>query len=221
MSENMYDEKGCLKSEYFWTESEIKAMLLNTEYKFESLKKEDYDKIRAVFNKKVKSIQEDILKNQISFKKFENAYYLLKAGSKAGLIDNPLAFALTLSRVIVANDEQYQSYAEDIKNIIAWEIRKSLGDNVNSLVDELNILQNKTSLYIISLNDYCSFCDKLELAMMAQIDNIDYVKCLDALIKAKMQEPKTYDEYIRYLNHFEKVVEMSIQTLQSKGFLKR
>lgn len=219
MPKDIYDKKGILKPECAWTESEKKAMIFNNDP--QEIEKLDSNKVREMLYKKLKSMQDDVLKNKISFKMFEEYYNLLKSGILSGLLDKPLSFVLTLSDAVVMpidNDEKkekLQIYIEDLKNIIANEIRKSLDGDGIMLAQELTNMQKTISLYTITLQQYCSFCEKIRLAMMAKLDNVDYMECVRTLQNAKVEPTKTYDEHIRLHNYQKKLSDIVTQFEQS------
>lgn len=221
MSKNKYDERGILKPEYAMTESEIKALLLNTET--QKTGNFDSNEVREILNNKLKSMQDDVVKNKIFFKTFEEYYNLLKGGISSGLLDKPLSFAFTLSFALVMpinTDEEakVQEYIEDLKNIIANEIRNSLDGNGIMLAQELNNMQKNTSLYTITFKQYCDFCSALDLAIMAKLDNVDYMECVRTLQNAKVEPAKSYEEHIKLHKHQRRLLDIVTQfEQQTKG----
>lgn len=185
------------------------------------LKTLDDNKARDMIYKELKSMQKIVLMNNISFEMFEEYYNLLKRAISLGLLEKPLPFVLTLSDAAVMNitndlkEEKIQEYREDLRKIVTNEIRKSLDGNEINLVQELNNFQKITSLYNITIQQYCDFCDKLSLAMMAKLDNVDYMECIRTLQRAKITPANTYDEHIRLHNYQRKLLDTAIQLEQS------
>lgn len=164
------------------------------------------------------------LKYKISFETFEGDYNFFKYVILNGLVDNYLPFALALlnAKIFPAEtdiqEEKLNTYMEDLENIIASEIRKSLIDNGIVLTKELNNMQSNIIQYVITLNDYCNYCEKLELAMMAKLDDINYLELARTLQNARVESPKTYDEHVKY-NSFSNRLSTIITKLeqQEKG----
>ena len=231
MSKDMYDERGILKPEYTMTESQRKAQLYNNKlilpgYMNEPQPKVDVQSlmIKEKLNKSLKQMQEDVLKNKISLKKFEEYYILIKSGVTTGLLDNALTYVLTLSDAEVLpittdnEEEKYYTYMKDLEDIIAKEIRKLLGADVLILESRLNGMMKTLNQYVVTLKQYYSFCETLQYAMMAKIEGINYMECARALQNAKIEAPKAYDEYIK-LHNFQKKITAIIAQLeqQEKG----
>lgn len=227
MLKDMYNERGILKPEYTMTESERKAQLFNNnklilpDYMNEPQPKVDVQSlmIKEKLNKSLKQMQEDVLKNKISLKEFEEYYTLIKNGVVTGLLDNALTYALTLSDAVVLpmltdNDEKkYYTYMKDLEDIIANEIRKSLGADVLILENRLNGMLKTINQYVVTLKQYYAFCETLQYAMMAKIEGINYLECAKALQNAKIESPKAYDEYIK-LHNFKKKIASIVSQLE-------
>lgn len=198
MRKDMYDDKGNLRIEYLMRElydecreAQIKCEKANIAWK------------KAV-NKLLEQKREYNLKYKISFETFEGDYNYFKYAISNGLVDNCLPFALALlnAKIFPAEtymqEEKLNTYMEDLENIIASEIRKFLIDDGMALTKELNNMQSNITQYVITLNDYCNYCEKLELAMMAKLDGINYLELARTLQNARVESPKTYDEHIKY-----------------------
>lgn len=223
MLKDMYDERGILKPEYTMTESERKAQLFNNnklilpDYMNEPQPKVDVQSlmIKEKLNKSLKQMQEDVLKNKISLKKFEEYYTLIKNGVATGLLDNALTLsdAVVLTMLTDNDEEKYYTYMKDLEDIIANEIRKSLGADVLILENRLNGMLKTINQYVVTLKQYYAFCETLQYAMMAKIEGINYLECAKALQNAKIESPKAYDEYIK-LHNFKKKIASIVSQLE-------
>lgn len=222
MSKDMYDENGILKPEFVMTESERKAMLFNIG--LPNTDELDFNKVKKILDEKIKTIEENIIKNKISFKTFEEYYILLKIGISSGLLDKPLSFALSLSFAFVMpidtdeRESKYEEYIEDLKDIIAKEIRKSLDNSGINLAQELLNRQKNASLYTITFTQYCDFCSALDLAIMAKLDNVDYMECIRTLQNAKIEPTKSYEEHIKLHKYQRRLLDMATQIEQQTRY---
>ena len=178
-------------------------------------------------NKELSLIQNKISMYNISLKDFEDYYSILKSAISSGLLKDPLSFALTLSNasvIINTDDDEYKKkeYMNDLENIIANEIRKSLDGNGSILVQELNSMQDTINLYTITIGQLCNYYEKLRLAMMAKIDNIDYLACVRILQNANVEPPRALDEHIKLNDIQNKLSRIAIKlNQQTKGNQKK
>lgn len=61
-------------------------------------------------------------------------------------------------------------------------------------------MQSNITQYAIKLNAYCNYCEKLDLAMMAKLDSINYLELARTLLNARVESPKTYVEHVKNNN---------------------
>lgn len=163
--------------------------------------------------------REHYLKYKISF---EGDYNYFKYVISNGLVDNYLLFVIALLNAKIFSvetdiqEDKLNMYMVDLENIISSVIRKSLIDNGIALTKELNNMQSNITQYVITLNYYCNYCEKLDLAMMAKLDGINYIALARTLLNARAESPKTYDEHVKY-NNFSNRLSAIITKLEQQG----
>ena len=212
MAKDMYDERGILRPECTMTESQRQSQISineRTERKtsdthFQNNNKNilsgSTEKIKKMLNQELEKMQENIMKNKITFQEFEDYYHFFKTALASSLVDKPLIHTLTLSDAVVVmpvdKEEVFSEYKKDLEEIIANEIRKHLPAKGLLLEDELNLFQKIKSQYIITFQQYTDYCEKLSLAVMAKLENVDLLECAKKLLSIKI-ETKKYDEHLK------------------------
>ena len=137
MSKDMYDKNFKLKPEFAMTEAEKRKMIYNDKLLIQKYtndsKSRDNTKVlmKEHLKKNLKLMQEEVFKNKISLKQFEEYYILIKSSIATGLIDDILTYALSLSDAVVlplldyGDDTKYLLYKKDLENIIAKNFRQN------------------------------------------------------------------------------------------------
>lgn len=86
------------------------------------------------------------------------------------------------------------------------------------MLSDLKIMMRDIEEHTISLEQYYSYFENLELINMADIDSIDILNYIKALLNAKISSPKTYVEVIKYDKH-QKELSRSIAELEQNKLL--
>ena len=151
----------------------------------------------------LKELMNSSLDSNLSFDKFEEYCNFLKQSISLEMLEDPslIANILLNSSVLLENkkDEvKYGVYVRYLKSIIAREVRNTLGGNGSFLKNEINEIRNKFENNTVTLYQFYSFCASVTLALIAQLDDIDYVGCLHTLQNVKVYTPKNADEYLAF-----------------------
>ena len=212
MSKGMYDERDILRTEYTMTEAQRKAQILidkkpETKRNYTHFLNDNKnilpgstEKIKKMLNQELEKMQDNIMKNKITFQDFEGYYHFFKTALASGLLDKPLLYTLALSDAVVTmpidNKEKFYEYKKDLEDITANEIRKQLPAKGLLLADDLHKMQKIGYRYIITFKQYCDYCEKLSLSLMAKLENVDFLECAKILQNIKI-ETINYDEHLK------------------------
>lgn len=162
------------------------------------------------------------LDGNLSFDKYEEYCKFLKKAISSDVVEDPslLANILLNASVVTGNKREevkYGVYERYLKSIIAREVRKTLGGNGSFLKKEIKELRNRFDDSTITLYKFYSFCEKVNLALIAQLGDVDYVSCLHTLQTVKIYTPKSADEYMT-LQEFNSILS-SLEVENNDDFL--
>ena len=239
----MYDEHGLLKPEYALTDTEIRERKFvdqSKEYsspRSESISskeaniaseerakkiEENINALKEQSKKYLDSMKDDVFHNKIFYNEFSTYFTHLKMMIDNGLIINYLDYALALSNasVMILTDTEKEAYKEnrkELKKLISKAVKTNLNDkkiNLKAYFEQMKKIIEINGY--ISIKQYISFCNSFSLALLAEIDDIDYLeiaKLLDGVKILESKEIQTYDEN-KKLNEYRQFIKANIKKLE-------
>lgn len=170
----------------------------------------------------LKELMNNSLDGDLLFDKYEEYCKFLKEAISSDVIDDPslIANILLNASVVIDNKKEeikYGVYERFLKSIIAKEVRKTLGGDGCFLKKEIKEIKKKLDNNTITMYQLYIFCENIDLALLAQLEDVDYVGCLHTLQNAKVYTPKNADEYLA-LQNFNSLLS-SIEVSNNEYFL--
>ena len=170
----------------------------------------------------LKELMNNSLDGDLLFDKYVEYCKFLKEAISSDVIEDPslIANILLNASVVIDNKKEeikYGVYERFLKSIIAKEVRKTLGGDGCFLKEDIKEIKKKLDNSTITMYQFYSFCEKIDLALLAQLEDVDYVGCLHTLQNAKVYTPKNADEYLA-LQDFNSLLS-SIEVSNNEYFL--
>lgn len=245
--ESMYDKNGLLKPEHAMTESGfIKSIVNNNQdiinnynnipdgpveniyHDREPIEKSFYNNPRKKYSAINKSSQ-DLKLNKLFFNEFETYYIFFKNEiSKGNSFDDYAEMAMVLAEVLVITrtneeEEKLNKYKDELLDLIAENVyRKFIEKEGIKLAQFFEQMKDTINNYTITIKQYYNYCDYLNLAINARVEDIDCLDIARILQNAKVQLPRTYDESVKYISYRKSVNDHVKQLEQNaKGNLKK
>lgn len=149
----------------------------------------------------LKELMNNSLDGDLLFDKYEEYCKFLKESISSDVIEDPslIANILLNASVVIDNKKEeikYGVYERFLKSIIAKEVRKTLGGDGCFLKKEIKEIKKKLDNNTITMYQLYIFCEKVNLALVAQLEDVDYASCLHTLQTVKVYTPKNADEYM-------------------------
>lgn len=182
---------------------------------------ENKENNKKYFDEMVKKIYSNGI--QTTFE-YEDYFHNLVYAIRNGWIDDYFYYAVALSTAEINDNNQRgirdsllsYNFRKGVKSIIAESVRQQL--NGVDIADYLDKMMRDIEEHTISLEQYYSYFENLEVINMADIDSIDISNYIKALLNAKTALPKTYVEVIKYDKH-QKELSRSIAELEQNKLL--
>lgn len=170
----------------------------------------------------LKELMNNSLDGDLLFDKYEEYCKFLKESISSDVIEDPslIANILLNASVVIDNKKEeikYGVYERFLKSIIAKEVRKTLGGDGCFLKKEIKEIKKKLDNNTITMYQLYIFCENIDLALLAQLEDVDYAGCLHTLQNAKVYTPKNADEYLA-LQNFNSLLS-SIEVSNNEYFL--
>lgn len=170
----------------------------------------------------LKELMNNSLDGNLSFDKYEEYCKFLKEAISSDVVEDPslIANILLNASVVIDNKKEeikYGVYERFLKSIIAKEVRKTLGGDGCFLKKEIKEIKKKLDNNTITMYQLYIFCEKVNLALLAQLGDVDYASCLHTLQTVKVYTPKNADEYLA-LQNFNSLLS-SIEVSNNEYFL--
>lgn len=182
---------------------------------------ENKENNKKYFDEMVKKIYSNGIQTTFEYEDyFNNLVYAIRHG----WIDDYFYYAVALSTAEINDNNQKgirdsllsYNFRKGVKSIIAESVRQQL--NGVDIGDYLNKMMRDIEEHTISLEQYYSYFENLELINMADIASIDILNYIKALLNAKISSPKTYVDVIKYDKH-QKELSRSIAELEQNKLL--
>ena len=147
------------------------------------------------------SMISDISINKVSLPQFVEYYNNLKNAISSQLVKNPLNYLIALSNAevfpIVSEEdkEELLRISEDLENAIALLAKKQIESKIN-LNDYFENMRNIISNQYLSFGQFVKYYNVLELAIMAKVEDVDFVTYAKTLLNAEITATTTYDQNI-------------------------
>jgi len=170
----------------------------------------------------LKELMNNSLDGDLFFDKYEEYCKFLNESISSDVIEDPslIANILLNASVVIDNKKEeikYGVYERFLKSIIAKEVRKTLGGDGCFLKKEIKEIKKKLDNNTITMYQLYIFCENIDLALLAQLEDVDYAGCLHTLQNAKVYTPKNADEYLA-LQNFNSLLS-SIEVSNNEYFL--
>lgn len=170
----------------------------------------------------LKELMNNSLDGDLFFDKYEEYCKFLNESISSDVIEDPslIANILLNASVVIDNKKEeikYGVYERFLKSIIAKEVRKTLGGDGYFLKKEIKEIKKKLDNNTITMYQLYIFCENIDLALLAQLEDVDYAGCLHTLQNAKVYTPKNADEYLA-LQNFNSLLS-SIEVSNNEYFL--
>lgn len=170
----------------------------------------------------LKELMNNSLDGDLLFDKYEEYCKFLKESISSDVIEDSslIANILLNASVVIDNKKEeikYGVYERFLKSIIAKEVRKTLGGDGCFLKKEIKEIKKKLDNNTITMYQLYIFCENIDLALLAQLEDVYYAGCLHTLQNAKVYTPKNADEYLA-LQNFNSLLS-SIEVSNNEYFL--